>query len=63
MYSFALGGPEYEAPAGGQTKNLKIVPRKQNNPSFPSYFWICNHEEASVLAVLPWFLIYWKNLC
>ena len=57
-----MGGPEYEALAGGETKNLKIVPRKQNNPSFPSYFWICNYEEAPVRAVLPLFLVCWKNL-
>ena len=47
-----MGGPEYEALAGGETKNLKIVPRKQNNPSFPSYSWICNYEECCTSIIL-----------
>ena len=33
-----MGGPEYVTPNEGENKNLKIVPRKQNNSSFPSYF-------------------------
>ena len=33
-----MGGPEYEALAGGETKNLKIARRKLNNPPFPPIF-------------------------
>ena len=33
-----MGSPKYETSDGGETKNMKIIPWKQNNPSFPSYF-------------------------